>query len=94
AGKEGIAYSLEIKGNPTEAFARVNNQEWVSSIQSHTENGRRRWLVSVTDASIAEEELLRLILRDKKVSVSDFKRREYELEEIFLNLVEENNNGN
>jgi len=45
--------------------------------------------VSVTDAAVAQDQLLGLILLSGGVTVSDFGRKELDLEEVFLNIVEE-----
>ncbi len=92
-GSEGVAYSVVLRGEAAEARSRVANQPWVSEIHASTENGRTEWLVRVTDTEAAEAQLLRVILADERVNVAAFGRRTYELEEVFMNLVEENGNG-
>ena len=46
------------------------------------------WQVSVSDEKAAKEKLLRLVLSDNSLNVTDFGRKTYNLEEIFLNIVE------
>ena len=46
--------------------------------------------MTVTDEAAAEEQLLRLVLADAQVNVTEFGRKKYELEEVFLGLVEGN----
>ena len=71
------------------AFSRVSGQPWVSSVGHTSEGGKRvRWLVSVTDRPAAEEHLLRLVLAYKGVRVASFGRKRQSLEEVFLGLVE------
>ena len=41
----------------------------------------------------AKAQLLRLVLADKDLAVTEFGRKTYELEEIFLNIVQGDDNG-
>jgi len=47
--------------------------------------------VTVRDEEVAERELLRRILSDDAVRVTTFGRRRYQLEEVFVNLIEGTN---
>jgi len=87
-GTGGTVYSVILKGDVKDAFIWVNQQAWVSGIQVGHQNGRTTWDVSVTDEGAAEDRLLRLILASEGVGVADFRRKEYELEDIFMGLVE------
>jgi ABC-2 type transport system ATP-binding protein len=94
AGKEGIGYTIVIKGDASKAYSLANSQDWVSTIQSEPFEGKTRWSVSVTDDDAAENQLLRLVMRDEGLTVTEFKRREYELEEVFIKMVEDSENDN
>jgi ABC-2 type transport system ATP-binding protein len=94
AGADGTVYSITIKGNPQRAEDLITKQAWVNSVQAMKVNGRTKWLVSVKDEAVAEEELLRTILRDGSLSVCEFGIKKYELEEIFLKLVEDGKSDN
>jgi ABC-2 type transport system ATP-binding protein len=94
AGAEGTVYTITLKGNPQRAKDLITKQSWVNSVQTLEQNGRTKWLVSVRDENMAEEELLRLILRDRSLSVCEFGMKKYELEEIFLKLVEDDKSDN
>jgi len=94
AGAEGTVYTITLKGNPQRAKDLITKQSWVNSVQTLEQNGRTKWFVSVRDETIAEEELLRFILRDRSLSVSEFGMRKYELEEIFIKLVEDDKSDN
>jgi ABC-2 type transport system ATP-binding protein len=86
AGSDGIVYTIDVKGNGVDAEQRVAGQPWVEGDCAH-------WLVRVTDDTAAESQLLRLLLADEHVVVTAFGRRTYELEDVFMNLVEENGDG-
>ena len=93
AGGEGIVYELTIKGDAENARQRLVAQPWVTGIQSTPVNGGFRWVVNVTDAGSAEAQLLRQVLVDDQLNVSSFHRKEYELEDVFLSIVEGGGNG-
>jgi ABC-2 type transport system ATP-binding protein len=92
-GSGGPVFAITIKGDITDAVERARTQEWVSEIQTISQDGETTCIVSVTDETIAEKQLLRLLLADEKLIVSDFRRKEYELEEIFVNIVEGGQDG-
>ena len=87
AGTEGTVYSLVLEGDYSRVQTQVANQEWVKGIHISSSNGRTAWQVNVTDEEAAKSQLLRLILSDERVVVAEFKRKKYELEEVFLNIV-------
>jgi ABC-2 type transport system ATP-binding protein len=88
AGGDGIAYMVTMEGDVESAHQRLSCQDWVSDIQSTSRNGFTAWTVSVTDADAAKAQLLRLLLADEHIAVTSFGRKEYELEDIFVSIVE------
>lgn len=92
-GSGGPVYTVTIKGDITDTLERTRTQEWISEIQTASQNGETTCIISVTDEAIAETQLLRLILADEKLIVTDFRHKEYELEEIFVNIVEGGQDG-
>lgn len=50
------------------------------------------WQVHVNDDQAAETQLIRLVVSDEHVTVSEFGRKEMDLEEVFMGLIE-NNDG-
>jgi hypothetical protein len=52
-------------------------------------NGAVNWQVNVSDENAAEDQMLRLILEDRNVSVKSFGRKTHNLEEVFLKMVGE-----
>lgn len=90
AGRDGIAYAIEVSGDTIGARKTLEDQPWVTEVRVTPEEDRQRWLVRVTDPDAAEHRLLRLLLADESVSVSAFGRRTYRLEEIFMSMVQEN----
>ncbi|UCG26220.1 MAG: ABC transporter ATP-binding protein [Chloroflexota bacterium] len=88
AGGEGTVYSVTMKGAVDGAHKRVIAQEWVRDIQVKPRNGATTWSVAVDDQAAAEASLLRLLLADEQLVVTDFRRREYDLEDVFVKIVE------
>jgi ABC-2 type transport system ATP-binding protein len=91
AGKDGIVYSLIVKGDGQSAKARLSQQAWVTSVITTSSNGSTALQVNVTEAGAAEDQLLRLILSDTGSTVTEFGRKKYNLEEVFLGIVEGDN---
>jgi len=92
-GRGASVYSLTIKGDSPTAQARILSQEWVSTVDVISGNGSTTWQISVTDEAAAETLLLPMVINDEHCTVAAFGRKKYELEEIFLNIVEEANEG-
>ncbi len=93
AGSGSTVYRVQVRGASDAVRARVQAQPWVTSLAEKQVNGRFAWSVSVTDEAAAESQLLRLILEDPAVTVAEFGRQKYNLEEAFLNIVKGGSNG-
>jgi len=93
AGGEGVVYEVALKGQTESAYQRLSEQAWVTGIQSKPVNDTTHWIVSVTETERAEAQLLRLVLADPSVNVTHFHRKEYELEDVFLRIVEGGQHG-
>jgi len=94
AGSGNVVYSIVTKGNDDWAQARLSDLSWVTDVNRSGVNGWTRWQVIVDDEEAAEAELLRSVLSDSEIMVSEFGRKKFELEEIFLNIVKESNHDN
>jgi ABC-2 type transport system ATP-binding protein len=88
-------YELTLKSEAEETLAgaqsRLASQPWVKNLSQAADDGLVCWQVSVTDDAAAEDLLLRLILEDRRLKVKHFGRKTYNLEEVFLDLVEKEN---
>ncbi|HET7377371.1 MAG TPA: ABC transporter ATP-binding protein, partial [Anaerolineae bacterium] len=92
-GSGATIYQMELKGDPAAIQQQVAAQPWVSSIKATASNSHTHWQVTVTDENSAEDQLLRLVLSDGHITVTEFGRKKYDLEEVFLGLVEGSNHG-
>jgi ABC-2 type transport system ATP-binding protein len=104
AGSGHATFVVELRGAVERARQRVAAQPWVASVEQApvSENGAgsgaggrgggggegARWLVAVHDAAAAEEELLRTILAEDGVRVLSYGRRRFQLEDVFMTLIE------
>ncbi len=83
-----MIYTILIKGDDDTARERIRRQPWVTSVTCQERDGLNQWQVAVSDETAAEEQLLRLVLEDQAITVTQFGRKTSNLEEVFLNLVE------
>jgi len=93
AGKKHKVYLLTLTGDTSAARSRIENEKWVSVVRSTTDADQTRWEVEVTNADVAEDQLLRLVLDDKGLRVIEFGSKKYKLEDIFIDTVAKNQNG-
>ncbi len=93
SGQGGSVYRLRLQGANAAVRAQVQAQPWVVSLGEQPVNGHVSWSVSVRDEAAAESQLLRLVLSDPQVTVAEFGRRQDNLEDVFLKIVEGGKNG-
>jgi ABC-2 type transport system ATP-binding protein len=87
-GGEGTVYTVTLEGDVEPARQRLSAQDWVADIRSQSRNGAADWTVVVTDADVAKAQLLGVLQAEEQIVVTGFGRKEYELEDIFVSLVE------
>jgi ABC-2 type transport system ATP-binding protein len=97
AGSGQATYVLTVAGGSAEAMRRaqaaVAGQPWVAALNARTDNGVVEWQVNVSDENEAETHLLPVALAAGPLRVKEFRRRQFNLEEVFLQLVEGGNHG-
>jgi ABC-2 type transport system ATP-binding protein len=87
AGTGDVTYSVTLKGDTQSAYTQVTQQPWVSGIDASQADGHTTWQVSVTDKAAAEDQLMGLLISNG-LKVSNFSRKEKNLEDVFINIVE------
>jgi ABC-2 type transport system ATP-binding protein len=87
AGKGDVIYSVTLKGDTRSAYTQIKQLPWVSGIESGHEGEQTTWQVSVTDEAAATDQLMGLLV-SSGLKVSNFGRKEQNLEDVFLNIVE------
>jgi ABC-2 type transport system ATP-binding protein len=87
AGSEGVIYIVHLKGEVESALQTVQPQPWVGVIKTSQHNAESIWQVSVSDPEAAETHLLKMLVNGPVV-VTEFRRKQYELEDVFMQVVE------
>jgi ABC-2 type transport system ATP-binding protein len=91
AGQDGVVYTLDLKGNADRIYPQIAQLPWVRSISAQPVNQHTRWTISVADEDAAQQQLLRLVLADAGIAVVAFGRQQYQLEDVFMSIVEGDN---
>jgi ABC-2 type transport system ATP-binding protein len=87
AGSEGVIYIIHLKGEVESALELIRALPWISGIKTSEHNEESIWQVSVTDPELAEVQLLKLLV-NQPVVVNEFRRKQYELEDVFMQVIE------
>jgi len=87
AGGEGAVYIVHLRGDVEAARRQVQAQPWVTRLHAGEHAGETAWQVSVSDQEAAEAQLLKLLVNGP-VLVTEFRRKQYELEDIFMQVVQ------
>ena len=86
AGSGEIIYDLNTQGEVEPLKALVAEQSWVKYVNVANVNGHHAWEVSIADESL-DDQLLRLVMSVPSVRVKGFTRRQHNLEDVFMNMV-------
>jgi ABC-2 type transport system ATP-binding protein len=89
AGNGDLVFTLRLAGNTDGAYERIKDQPWVADVVASRRNGYLAWRVAVTDEAQARHQLLRLVLAEEDVDVLQFGQEQAELEQVFMDLVQE-----
>jgi ABC-2 type transport system ATP-binding protein len=88
AGGSGVAYTLTVRGDGQSAQRTLLAEPWITAVSRQPNHTETTLQISVTEEAAAETQLLRLVLADKDTAVTAFGRKKYNLEEIFLQMVD------
>jgi ABC-2 type transport system ATP-binding protein len=88
AGSEGIAYVVKFKGNAETIQPGLSNLPWVQGIQTTETQKGFTTVINVSDNKAAEEELFKLLANLPGIYITEFRRKTYELEDIFMQIIE------
>jgi ABC-2 type transport system ATP-binding protein len=87
AGTEGIIYLIHLKGEVEKAQQKIETLPWISSIKTTQQKEEVAWQVSISDPEAAEQQLLKILVNEP-VIVNEFRRKQYELEDVFMQVIE------
>jgi ABC-2 type transport system ATP-binding protein len=95
AGSGATAFSVTLRGDLERARALLIEQPWVQGIQAvpGSQAPNETWMVTVKDEKAAEECMMRLLHTIEPLTVTAFGRKTYELEEVFIDIVEGRDQG-
>lgn len=86
-GTRDLIYSITMNGDSQSAYARVVQQPWVTGVEITQQGGQTNWQVAVTDETAAKDQLMGLLVSND-LKVFSFSRKEQDLEDVFLNIIE------
>ncbi len=92
-GSGKVMYRLQTRGDVQQIRSLITVQPWVSSVQVEQSDGKVEWLVNISDVTLAEKQLLSLVMSVPGVNVTSFGQSKLDLEEVFMKLVGGNNHG-
>lgn len=87
-GRGEAVYSITVKESSQGLNERLSGLPWVAHISVSRQDGSSIWQVSVSDEVAAETGLLRHILADDNLVVTEFRRKKVELEEVFMEIIQ------
>ncbi|MGE0439288.1 MAG: ABC transporter ATP-binding protein [Gemmatimonadales bacterium] len=88
SGSGHTTFIVDLAGDADGARRRVAGMPWIISLDETAVEGGSRWAVAVSDDAAADAQLLRTILADEGTRVRSFGRRRYQLEDVFIEMIE------
>jgi ABC-2 type transport system ATP-binding protein len=92
AVSEGVVYVIKTKNSSETIREKLIDLPWIINLQISQERDQYVWLVNVNSEEKAEEHLLRMILSDKSIKITEYRKQKFELEDIFLKVIKEDEN--
>ncbi len=86
-GSGEIVYSVTLRGEAASAYAKIKALPWVAGIEASQEGEQTIWQVKVTDEAAAEDQLMDLLV-SSGLKVANFGRKEQNLEDVFIKIIE------
>lgn len=86
-------FNLDLRGDVKTVRQRLSSLPWVTNIQTSRVNSHVNWQVTVSDEAVAETQLLPNVLSGGDITVLEYGRKKVDLEDIFLSLIEGENNA-
>lgn len=87
-GGQNIIFTMDVQGDVAQAQAIAASQAWVTNVETISQGAITQMLVTVSDETAAQTQLLRLLMADEELVVSNYGRKTAQLEDIFVNIVE------
>jgi ABC-2 type transport system ATP-binding protein len=87
-GGQNSVFTMDVQGDVARAQTIAASQAWVTNVETIPQGDITQMLVTVTDETAAQTQLLRLLMADEELVVSNYGRKSVKLEDIFVNVVE------
>ena len=87
-GGQKAVFTMDVQGDVQQAQTLVRAQAWVTDVELIQKAAATQLLVTVSDEQAAEAQLLRLLMADEQLVVTNYGRKTTELEDIFVGIVE------
>lgn len=87
AGNGKAVYTVALKGDAEPVRQLLSQQAWVDEVDLRFDGTSTRLHVTAANEEAAEAHLLRLVLSDPHTVVTEFGRKKYALEEVFVSMV-------
>jgi ABC-2 type transport system ATP-binding protein len=89
AGTGSVIYNLTVRGDVPQTQQTLTEQPWVTVVTTTPEDNNKTCIqITVCDEDVAEAQLLRLVLANEQTTVTEFGRKRFNLEEIFMQMVD------
>ena len=88
ASEGSVTYTIAAHGDLVSAQQVLMAEGWVDEVTIDGDSVSSRMEVRVSDAAMAEAQLQRLLLSDGSLVITEFKRVNASLEDVFVGLVE------
>lgn len=86
-------FTAVLRGNTETAEMRLRRQSWVTDVQRTMTNGTASLVIKVADEEAAANQLVNIITADGDTVVMSLARHQEQLEDVFMRLTHEANNG-
>lgn len=83
-----LQYELIVRGNAATLLQTLGSTRWITNVVADCAGGHTTLTVDTDDQDAAETQLLQLAVADADTVVLRYGRREHNLEDVFLRLVE------
>lgn len=82
-----FAYEIIVSGNAEKMCADISAQKWVSRLVRQVQDGQWKLTVYVSDKAAADRQLFKLMQVQEDLIVIQYKHKEYQLEEAFMDII-------
>ncbi|MHA2305352.1 MAG: ABC transporter ATP-binding protein [Candidatus Hodarchaeales archaeon] len=88
--EEGAIFKVQVQGDVSEIQDRLTTFEWISTVNitSLKSDNKYELEIAALDNEYAQKNLIHELMGDNHITISEFRRQEYELEDIFMKIIE------